>query len=705
MLVTSGLACSAEPSTEDASHDLIGGTDATEAELDAVGKVTADGQGVICTGTLVLPQIVMTARHCRWNAANADHDRSPRVSFVVRDRHFFEVERELTTGRVGHGLLGLGRDAAFYFLKEPVPAELAKPIAVRARPLDASDEGKKLVVVGYGHGSKGTRTKGQSTLDSTTGRPYERAFDSEEAFRAFVDAAKYPADVSASLHYHDAELTAEAYEVHGGLAKGGLAPGDAQACFGDSGGPLLERVGDHYELVGITTGGEQACVLGTVYTAMGPELQDVLARSMAASPPWSWACPPSTGEGIFERTTYKNACDGSKHVTCGYRKNIEIEDCPAFGDGFSCVADELPSGRCQRSNVPGAPPAIADEPSAITQLLLEPWTTCTVLRSGKATCRGFDYPAEGKVMLTDAVQLVKGSYGVWALRRDGSVVYWGGDRDGRVGFSTRIETTSLTGFVEIGGNCGRRSNGTVACWEDADRVEAHDVPGITDAIAIAGRAHHACALLQNGHVACWGTNAGGRLGIGSPSSTNGVPWSSDVPVEVIGLTDATSLASGDDMLCATRRNGHVVCWGRMEGAESSTGCASKTCDDGPTRELDHITDAVSLEIGYHRACVLRTGGLVSCWGNTSYQQTPWSDRSTMTPIEITELSRVSKLAMSEGYFGADSGGAGYNHGVCAITEGGLALDCWGTVFYEPVGAEKMKRVAGAPVRILDRVRK
>lgn len=67
---------------------------------------------------------------------------------------------------------------------------------------------------------------------------------------------------------------------------------------------------------------------------------------------------------------------------------------------------------------------------------------------------------------------------------------------------------------------------------------------------------HACGLMNNGVVKCWGKNHYGQLGEGSVESKM-------IATEVVRLNaKAVSIATGDDHSCALLDNGEMKCWGR-----------------------------------------------------------------------------------------------------------------------------------------------
>ena len=119
--------------------------------------------------------------------------------------------------------------------------------------------------------------------------------------------------------------------------------------------------------------------------------------------------------------------------------------------------------------------------------------------------------------------------------------------------------------------CAIREGGLVACWgsnyssqlgsglSEGEYAEAPvNVPGVNNAVALsAGGAlgfGHACYINTQGRVHCWGQ--GGVLGDGDPSAEN-----SATPVQVVGLSDAISIAAGSSHNCAMRADHSIVCWG------------------------------------------------------------------------------------------------------------------------------------------------
>jgi hypothetical protein len=172
--------------------------------------------------------------------------------------------------------------------------------------------------------------------------------------------------------------------------------------------------------------------------------------------------------------------------------------------------------------------------------------------------------------------------------------------------------------VALGGSdllCQVLDNGGVQCtttsfypWESV----MADVPGITDATAIAAGYHpngdHICVIVTGGEVRCWGNNSVGQLGNGTTSTT---PVTTPVTVVTAAgaLTGATKIVAGTTFSCALTSAG-VYCWGRNDYGELGQG-------DKVTRAtavlVPGVTGASDLVAGAGHVCAF-TASRVQCWG-------------------------------------------------------------------------------------------
>jgi alpha-tubulin suppressor-like RCC1 family protein len=125
-----------------------------------------------------------------------------------------------------------------------------------------------------------------------------------------------------------------------------------------------------------------------------------------------------------------------------------------------------------------------------------------------------------------------------ALLSKGTVMCWGTNRFGEL---------------------GRSSTSTFAV------PRPDSVVNLTGAAALAGGSRTACAIVSNGNIVnCWGRNSSGEIGNGArPEDTGMVPS----PTTVKDLTGAVRLAVGYLHACALLSDGSVKCWGSNAATE------------------------------------------------------------------------------------------------------------------------------------------
>jgi hypothetical protein len=117
---------------------------------------------------------------------------------------------------------------------------------------------------------------------------------------------------------------------------------------------------------------------------------------------------------------------------------------------------------------------------------------------------------------------------------------------------------------------------------------------------------HSCLVRDtDGSVWCWGRNHQGQLG-------NGTTVDSSVPVQVEGITGATTALTGGNYSCAIVA-GAVSCWGAND--EGQLGDNSQTGSRTPVG--NGLMGITAMALGDQHACAINTDGAVFCWGSNA----------------------------------------------------------------------------------------
>lgn len=197
---------------------------------------------------------------------------------------------------------------------------------------------------------------------------------------------------------------------------------------------------------------------------------------------------------------------------------------------------------------------------------------------------------------------------------------------------------------------------------------------------------HACAVLGDGSVRCWGHNNAGQLGYGDTSDIgdNELP-SAAGPVKLGPGRTARAIATGTDHTCALLDDGTVRCWGRNNAGQLGQGNTSdigdnETPDTVPPVQLGPGRKAVAITAGNSIACALLDDATVRCWGGDNFGQqgtngpaTTIGDNETPAQAPIVGLD-LPALAISA---------SSSNH-VCALLQGGRVA-CWGQGAFGALG--------------------
>ena len=197
---------------------------------------------------------------------------------------------------------------------------------------------------------------------------------------------------------------------------------------------------------------------------------------------------------------------------------------------------------------------------------------------------------------------------------------------------------------------------------------------------------HACAVLGDGSVRCWGRNNVGQLGYGNTDDIgdNEQP-SAAGPVHLGSGRTARAVATGTDHTCVLLDDGSVRCWGHNGVGQLGQGTTSDIGDNEqpdtvPPVQLGPGRTAVAITAGNAISCALLDDATVRCWGGDVYGQqgtngpaTAIGDNETPAQAPVVGLD-LPALAIS----------ASTSNHVCALLQGGR-VGCWGEGAFGALG--------------------
>ena len=344
-------------------------------------------------------------------------------------------------------------------------------------------------------------------------------------------------------------------------------------------------------------------------------------------------------------------------------------------------------------------PRTSDAP---TQVALGPGHACALVDGGHVECWGDNNngqlgagdirKAETSVVtvegISDASQISAGLGHTCVVVTHGRVTCWGKGTGGVVADNTaQVPVSGITGATDIsvgsGHSCAVLARGTVKCWGKNQYGQLGDgtttdsetpvtVVGITGATHVAASQFFTCAVLAGGTVKCWGSNGAGQLGNGKGRLGGGTAADSSIPVDVVGITDATEIGAGFSHVCAVVGGGAVECWGDDQYGQIDQ---IRTYTLIPTpKQVPGISGATEVFGGEQHSCALLESGRGPCWGNNEYGQRGLGPINGSAPapgapvVGITDASRMG----SAGTFN------------CAVVAGD-EIRCWGSNSYGLVG--------------------
>ena len=229
---------------------------------------------------------------------------------------------------------------------------------------------------------------------------------------------------------------------------------------------------------------------------------------------------------------------------------------------------------------------------------------------------------------------------------------------------------------ETDGDLGDQGGGST--WANLSTAGFQEGSIFTNSTIATGY-QHACAVVENGSIFCWGDNSYGQLGIGSTDNQ-------DYPV-------MTSLPEGQAPSASPPLTKRRAAYSPTAHCIAGAGTVTDRWPMGLSSELGTVEEpvhvplpggrtAVSVSTGQQYACAILDNASLYCWGNAAYgrlgtasQSNDLGGQSWTDDPTYVDLGGVGVIAVSAGGQGAP---------LCAILQN-QSLYCWGDNSHGQVG--------------------
>ena len=324
-----------------------------------------------------------------------------------------------------------------------------------------------------------------------------------------------------------------------------------------------------------------------------------------------------------------------------------------------------------------------------------------------------------------ALALDAGEFHTCALLDNGEVKCWGrnnygqlgqgntasrGDQPGEMGAALAPVDLGNVGSavaIAVGGNqsCAQMLDGSWKCWgynsygqlglgdtgnrgtsgsHMGDNLPRLDFGTGRTALELHMEENHACALLDDNTIKCWGRDHAGQLGYEQNAARGDQPdeLGDALPTVQVGSTPVASLARGNEHQCVLFEGGTTACWGRNDWGQLGLGDTDARGDDSGElaglRGIDLGTGRSVLQVaaGSQHTCALLDGGAIKCWGYNGSGRLGLGDTSYRgnEPDEMGDF--LPEVELGGPAVAVAAGGTGEQGTSCAVMAD-ATLKCWG----------------------------
>lgn len=252
-------------------------------------------------------------------------------------------------------------------------------------------------------------------------------------------------------------------------------------------------------------------------------------------------------------------------------------------------------------------------------------------------------------------QSFDGSF-TYAIMDNGSLMSWGANASGQLGVGDTVAKSSPT-LVNLG-------------------------TGKTIKKLVLG-GWSACAILNDGTLACWGYNVVGELGTGSTSSavTSPTQISLGAGRTVFDVAMSNAYGNNQDMMCVVLDDYSLKCTGYNSNGQLGDGTyiskiSLTTISLGPGITARHVQFMNALNDSKIGVCIFDNSSNLRCWGDNTFGRLGVGDiinKITPTLVSLGSGKNIKTLVTSN---------LGFNS--CAILNDDL-LKCWGRNYFGQLG--------------------
>lgn len=206
-------------------------------------------------------------------------------------------------------------------------------------------------------------------------------------------------------------------------------------------------------------------------------------------------------------------------------------------------------------------------------------------------------------------EVSSGSYHTCAIMADRSLRCWGDNWHGQLGdgsFSDKLSPVDI------------------------------EIPSNSSAVTVDSGAFHSCVGMNDGSMYCWGYNSYGQLGNGGTTRA-GIP----MPVPLDSTQSPTDIQVGLFHSCALFDSGEMSCWGDNAYGQIGDGTPISGGWHLPkTLVLDH--EVLSISVGHRHSCAILTDASLQCWGINSKGQVGDGSTTNRYSPTVIDLGHGSK---------------------------------------------------------------